>query len=93
MSEDIHSIEYTLGQLSGKMDGILGSVNTVSATFTAHALSDEHNFAELRKRMDEDKKEATSDRIRVAKMIGGTVVVTTILSYIIPIVINKFLAQ
>lgn len=73
------------------MDGILGSMNNVSATFTAHALSDEHNFADLRKRMDEDKKEATADRIKVAKYIGGTVVIVTLLSYVIPAVVNKFL--
>ncbi len=96
------NIQFTLGKLEGKMDGIVNSMVEFSKTFSGHSLSDErnfaaqalsneHNFAALREQMAKDKEEMAMDRVRMAKYVGGTVVVVTFLSYLVPVIVNKLL--
>jgi len=95
MPEDNQNVQFILGQLVGKIDSLTQTVSESSTAmttrFTAHALSDEQNFAELRLQMTKDKEDMASDRVRMAKYVGGVVVVVTLLSYVIPVIIEKVL--
>lgn len=98
--EEKQSNELLLGTILGRLDGLLTSINNISTTFTAHSLSDEKNFYELRKqldadkadtraRMDADKKEIQADRMFIAKITGGVVLVAALAPYFIPLLIRS----
>lgn len=89
MSEPSPNNDMILGQVLGRLDGIANSINTITATFTAHALSDEKNFSELRRQMTDDKEEMNRDRVRIAKITGGIIILATIASYLAPTIISR----
>lgn len=89
MSEDKQNTDIILGQILGRMEGLLTTMTSISASFTSHALSDEKNFNELRKQMMEDKEEMTKDRIKIAKITGGIIILATAASYIAPFLLGK----
>ncbi len=91
MEDKNHNNEFVLGQLLGRMDGLQTTMNGISTTFTAHSLSDEKNFTELRQQMIKDKEEMNNDRMWIAKVTGGMFVIMTVVSWLAPLVFNKFI--
>jgi len=89
MGEPTQNHELILGQILGRMEGMSTAMDRISTTFTAHALSDEKNFSELRKQMAEDKEEMNKDRVRIAKITGGIIILATAASYIAPFILGK----
>jgi hypothetical protein len=82
MSEDNKDVQFILGELSGKMDGLTSSVNQVLVALTAHTASDEKNFKEIR-------EEVSNVKIMVARYAGGAAVLGALAGAIIPIIIQQ----
>jgi len=90
MGDERNDYDFVLGKISGKLDGVLSSMNSFTSTFNTHSLSDEKNFDTLRQQMQDDKKEMTDERLKIAKWTGAAIVIMTILSYLAPSIISKF---
>jgi len=102
MQDDDKNLHFMLGELSGKLDGIGKAIETFSTTFIARSLADDKKFMEINLKIDRNKEETDtklasisesviSDRLRIAKYIGGTTVIVTVLTMIAPAVIERFI--
>lgn len=77
-------VQFVLGELSGKMDGLINSVSTFSIALTAHTASDEKNFKEIR-------DEVASVKVSMARYAGGAVVLSAALGvagWVVPLLIK-----
>jgi len=75
--------DFILGKIDGKLESIL-------MTFTAHAVSDEKNFADLHAQLAKNTEDTTTSRVVMAKYVGGAVVLAAVISYLLPTLITRF---
>jgi len=88
MKDENDDLSFLLGQLSGKMDGLMSSMQLINSTFAAHTMSDDANFEKLQAQMSKDKEETNQDRIKIAKITGVLLFIATVAPWIAPVVID-----
>jgi hypothetical protein len=89
MGDENKNSDFILGQILGEMKGMNASVGTLASALASHTLSDEKNFSNIREQMAKDKEEMNTDRVRIAKITGGIIILATIASYLAPSIIGR----